>query len=193
MIHISSSELLFLHCHLSSTEWKSGEYSPALEHCLFICSFSWIEVSSLLGQIILQSLALQLLHPTAPTWQHYSSTCEGSICLSKHYTKFRDSPKWQPLYPCTAILVAYFHPATVNVRWTVFNRHQLFQKHRTNVFLPDLFNVMSLIISVFNSSQNIDVCTLTKWICSHSFFSSFKCHEKLFKEVLMKCICHLWR
>lgn len=67
-MQISSKEILLHHYRLSGTERKLGEYSPALEHCLFKCSFKWIESSSLLGQIILQShllcscCSLLLLH-----------------------------------------------------------------------------------------------------------------------------------
>lgn len=55
MMQISSKEILLHHYGLPDTERELGEYSPALEYCLFKHSFNWIESSSLLGQIILQS------------------------------------------------------------------------------------------------------------------------------------------
>lgn len=55
MMQISWKELLLHHYQLSGTERKFSEYSPALEPCLFKCSFNWIQSSSLLGQVVLQS------------------------------------------------------------------------------------------------------------------------------------------
>lgn len=55
MMQISWKELLLHHYQLSGTERKFGEYSPALEPCLFKCSFNWIQSSSLLGQVVVQS------------------------------------------------------------------------------------------------------------------------------------------
>lgn len=55
MMQISLKDILLHHCQLPGTVIKLGEYSPALEHCWFKCSFNWIESSTLLGQIILQS------------------------------------------------------------------------------------------------------------------------------------------
>lgn len=54
MMQISSKDILLHHYQLPGTVRKLGEYSPALER-LFKRSFNWIESSSLLGQIILQS------------------------------------------------------------------------------------------------------------------------------------------
>lgn len=84
MMQISSKEILLLHYQLSGTERKLGEYSPALEHCLFKCSFNWIQSSSLLGQIILQS---HLLYSCCiPLLLHGSISAvsggEASVCHS---------------------------------------------------------------------------------------------------------------